>query len=146
MSTETPLIIAAVDASPFLEPVVQRANQMAQCLDARLVVLHVYPAKAVNLINDASYGDMTLRSNEEQDLEAEARLRQEIEPRIKALGVSTSVLEILGGSAARTIDEQLEKRGADLLVIGQPKARLGSVATKMTKNAACDVYVVRIGE
>ncbi|MCG6934825.1 MAG: universal stress protein [Proteobacteria bacterium] len=146
MSTDTPLIIAAVDTSSFLEPVVQCANRMAQCLDARLVVLHVFPAKSANFANEASYGDMTLRSNEEQDLEAEVKLRQELEPRIKALGINPSVLEIMGGSAARTIDEQLEKREADLLVLGQPKSRLSSVATKMAKNASCDVYVVRVGE
>jgi len=56
MSTDTPLIIAAVDTSSFLEPVVQCANRMAQCLDARLVVLHVFPAKSANFANEASYG------------------------------------------------------------------------------------------
>ena len=146
MPGDKPLIIAAVDASPFLEPVVERASRLAECLDARLIVLHVFPAKSANLVNEASYGDMKLRSDEEQDLEAEVKLRQEIEPRIRALGISTPVLEVIGGAAARTIGEQLEKRNADLLVLGQPKARLGSVATKMARNAACDVYIVRSSE
>lgn len=146
MSDDAPLVIAAVDTTLFLEPVVQRANHLAQCLDARLLVLHVYPAKSVNLANAASSGDMTLKSYEEQDMEAEAKLRQELEPRLKAVGLNSVVLEIAGGSVVRTIEEQLEKHHADLLVLGQPKALLGSVATKMTKNAACDVYIVRVPE
>jgi len=146
MSDDETVIIAAVDASPFLEPVVGRANRLAECLDARLVVLHVFPAKSANLVNEGSYGDRKLRSEEQQDLEIEVKLRREIEPRIQALGISISVLEVIGGAPVRTIEEQLEKRNADLLVLGQPKARLGSVATKMAKNAACDVYIVRANE
>ncbi len=145
--TETqPLIIAAVDSSSFLEPVVERANHIAGCMQARLLVLHVYPAKSASLANEASYGDMTLRSYEEQDLEEEVKIRAELEPRLEAVGVKPSVLEVVGGSPAQTVEEQIEKRQASLLVVGQPKARLGSLTTKMVKGAPCDVYIVRVND
>ncbi len=146
MSDTQPLIIAAVDTSPFLEPVVQRAHNMAECLQARLVVLYVYPARSANLINDASYGDIALRSYEEQDLEEEVKIRADLEPRIEAAGAKPSALEVIGGTPSQTVVEQIEKRQAGLLVVGQPKARLGSLTTKMVKNAPCDVFIVRATE
>ncbi len=144
MNDNPPLIIAAVDESPFFEPVVRRASHMAECMQSRLVVLHVYPARSANYANEASMGDLALRSNEEQDLAEEVKIRERLEPRLEAVGVKPSVLEIVGGSPARTVEEMIEKRGAELLVVGQPKARLGSLATKMVKSAPCDVYIVRV--
>lgn len=146
MTDDSPLIIAAVDESPFFEPVVQRAQHMATCMQAGLMILHVYPARSVNYANEASMGDLTLRSNEERDLDEEVKLRARLEPRLEAIGVKPSALEIVGGTPARTVEEVLEKRHASLLVVGQPKAWLGSLATKMVKNASCDVYIVRVSE
>ncbi len=146
MNDTTPLIIAAVDESPFFEPVVQRASHMAECMQSRLVVLHVYPARSANYANEASMGDLSLRSNEERDLAEEVKIRERLEPRLEAIGVKPSVLEVVGGSPARTVEEMITKRGAELLVVGQPKARLGSLATKMVKSAPCDVYIVRVSE
>ena len=146
MTDTSPLMIAAVDESPFFEPVVQRAHHMAGCMQSRLVVLHVYPARSANYANEASMGDLTLRSNEDRDLEEEVKIRQRLEPRLEAIGVKPSVLEIVGGTPARTVEEMVNKRGATLLVVGQPKARLGSLATKMVKNAPCDVYIVRVND
>ena len=146
MTDVNSLIIAAVDESPFFEPVVRRAQYMAECLRATLVVLHVHPARAVNYANEASMGDLALRGNEERDLEEEVKARARLESRLKAIGVKPSVLEIVGGTPARMVEEMLEKRNASLLVVGQPKAWLGSLATRMVKNASCDVYIVRANE
>jgi len=146
MNDTPPLIIAAVDESPFFEPVVQRAGYMAECMQARLVVLHVYPARAANYINDPSVGDFVLRGNEDRDLAEEVKIRERLEPRLEAVGIKPSVLEIIGGSPAQTMEEMIEKHDAQLLVVGQPKARLGSLATKMVKSASCDVYIVRASE
>ncbi len=146
MSDEDALIIAAVDESECLEPVLRRAARLAQCFGGRLVALHVYPARSASLVNDESYGDLALHSAEQRDLQAELQLRNRLESRLAALGVRPGVLELLEGSPAATIAREVETRQAGILVVGRPKARLGSVATKLAKTAACDVHIVRAGD
>ena len=49
----------------------------------------------------------------------------------------------------QSLKKHLTKKWGDassLLVVGQPKAWLGSLATRMVKNASCDVYIVRANE
>lgn len=141
--TQKPLIIAAIDTSEILEPVVTRAKKLSTCMDANLVIMHVVKDKSANLSN-ASYGDMVLGGIDEADIKIEDELRNTLASRLEAVGVNGSLLEIVAGSsAAKTVQEELEKRAADILIVGQPKAMLSSVTTNMAKNAACDVYIVR---
>jgi len=141
---QNPLIIAAIDSSDILEPVVSRADNIAKCMDGTLVIMHIVKEKSANLSN-ASYGDMVLGGIDEEDIKIEDDLRHKLAARIDALGVNSNLLEIVAGSSAgKTVQDELEKRHADLLIVGQPKAMLGSVATNMAKHAVCDVYIVRI--
>lgn len=141
---QTPLIIAAIDSSDILEPVVTRADSLAKCIDATLVIMHIVKEKSANLSN-ASYGDMVLGGIDEEEIKVEDEVRNKLASRIEALGVNSNLLEIVAGSSAgKTVQDELEKRNADLLIVGQPKAMLGSVATNMAKHAACDVYIVRV--
>jgi nucleotide-binding universal stress UspA family protein len=141
---QTPLIIAAIDSSDILEPVVTRADKLARCMNATLVIMHIVKEKSANLSN-ASYGDMVLGNIDDEDIKIEDDMRNKLAIRIDALGVNSSLLEIVAGSSVgKTVQDELEKRNADLLIVGQPKAMLGSVATNMAKHAACDVYIVRV--
>ena len=137
--------MAAIDQSEMLEMVVERAQQLATCLKGTLIVLHVVTEKMESLAN-ASYGDLILGSVDQTIMEAEDAVRNEIGRRLESVGVKSSVLELIGGAPAKAVQEQLKQRNAVMLVVGQPKSRLGSVATSMAKHAACDVYIVRYHE
>ncbi len=143
MSHNPPVIIAAVDQSDMLEAVVARARHLAECQNGTLIVLHVIPEKGSSLFN-ASYGDLVIGGIDEKAVEIEEQVRLDLIPRLESVGVKASALQLVTGTPAKAVQEQLEHSGADMLVVGQPKARLGSVATNMAKNAVCDVYIVRV--
>jgi len=139
---QTPIIIAAIDQSEMLESVVARAQHLATCLKGTLIVLHVVTEKMESLAN-ASYGDFVLGSVDESIMDVEDAVRNKLALRLESVGVKRSTLELIGGAPAKAVQEQLKLRDASMLVVGQPKSRLGSVATSMAKHAACDVYIVR---
>ncbi len=143
MSQDTPVIIAAVDQSEILEPVVKRARHLADCLNGELIVLHVISGKGSSMVN-ASYSDMVLGTFDDKELEVEEQIRQVLARRLELIGVEPDCLQLAEGSPAKTVERYLEEHDASMLVVGQPKAMLSSVTTNMAKKAACDVYIVRV--
>ncbi len=143
MSQDTPVIIAAVDQSEILEPVVKRAKHLTDCLNGELIVLHVISGKGSSMVN-ASYSDMVLGTFDDKELEVEEQIRQLLARRLELIGVEPGCLQLAEGSPAKTVERYLEERDAYMLVVGQPKAMLSSVTTNMAKKAACDVYIVRV--
>ena len=146
MSDKAKQVVAAVDASPYFEPVVRRAQKLADCLDASLTVLHVMSDKTPSMANEFSYGDLVLGGYDNEVLVVEERIKQAFEDRLRNAGLTEPELLIVAGSPARTISDYLDEHDAALLVVGQPKAHLGSVATKLVKRASCDVYICRVGQ
>lgn len=86
------------------------------------------------------------------DLEAHDEMLQEARQHLDALGCSYHLVETLAGGIGDTADALMDvarEHAADLIVVGTrghtglKKLLLGSVSSKLTQEAPCDVLVVR---
>ncbi len=123
-------IVVAYDDTEPAKRALRRAAELAEKLDARLVVT------SVTTVDEASYGDT--------ELEELAHARGLLD----AEGVEAEYQPAIG-EPADAIVEVAERHGADLIVVGtrDPGAvqrMLGySVSQGVLRRARCDVLVVR---
>ncbi len=137
-------VVAAVDLGPHLERLVRRAQRLAQCEHAPLVILHVVGRDPLaEAVNHFDYGELLLDELADPALGAEERARRLLLPRLTPLGVSESAIEVLAGPPARVVSERAERLEARLLVLGSPRSRFGSVAVHAARHAPCDVHIHR---
>ena len=139
-------ILLAVDFSPEMAQVAERAIQIQGQYDARLTLVHV-----VEYMPMSYSGDLVLP--EDFDLEAEMvevaskQLRELGDP----LGVPAGQCRVEVGAPGKTLLRVARELGIDLIVIGSHgrqgiAALLGSTARRVTNGAECDVLAVRIRE
>ncbi len=125
-------IVVGYDDSEPARVALRRAAELAEKLDARLVVT------SVTTVDETSYGDTEL------ELEELSRARALLD----AEGVEAEYQPAIG-EPADAIVEVAERRGADLIVVGtrDPGAvqrLLGySVSQGVLRRARCNVLVVR---
>lgn len=144
--TQAPVIMVAIDTlhpDDPRQPVLQRATarQLALSPEYRLICVSVVPAGAL--------GDAASASN--QQVEHLLQLRHWVEPlRLPQERLSLHVLE--SARPETTLVEFARNNHADLLLLGAPRpdqhalAWWRSVASGVTANAHCSVFVVRAPE
>jgi nucleotide-binding universal stress UspA family protein len=145
-----PVILVAVDtmnADDPRQPVLQRAATQVLSLSAdfRLICVSVIRAGPV------AAGDSAGASRTDPHVEHLVRLRQWVEPlRLPPRRLSMHVIE--SPSPERALLDFARRNHVDLIVLGAPSPRQHalawwrSVASSVTANARCSVYVVRIPE
>jgi nucleotide-binding universal stress UspA family protein len=146
--TDTRPILFATDGSPSAAEAQQEAFEMAQALEAPLLIVSVAHA-TVPAVGYAAYG----YANVVADLKAAERKRVEkllaaIAEKAEASGVSCSTLAA-DGVAVEEICRAAGEHDARLIVVGShgwgAARRLlsGSVSTGLVHQAPCPVLVVR---
>ena len=135
-------ICCAIDLSDSSGIVVEKAASLASRLQAELTLLHVFEAHAVS-------PEILLERFEHVTLELEKKMQghQREAARISGLHVETAILAD-GGAAAQIV--QFARDGAfDIVVMGThgdtglTRVVLGSVASRVVREAECPVLVVR---
>jgi nucleotide-binding universal stress UspA family protein len=138
-------ILVPVDFSALADVAFEYALGLAQRLDAKLLLLHVFQVPAF------AYPDASVPLPAETLLEAEHMARSSLDKLLKraeAASVPASPL-LLEGAAFVEIIRAARSEGADLIVMsthgrtGLRHALLGSVAEKVVRKAPCPVLVVR---
>ena len=125
-----------MDTTPIGEAKIPVVERYARALDAQVVLLHVLPARAVDV---------------ETVLPAETVARTYLDTiagRLRGVGVQAETV-LRTGPAAATILQEALVQNVDLIVLGTnirrglPTAVLGSVADQVARGAACPVLLVR---
>lgn len=141
-------ILVALDFSPVAEKVIVRAKEMAEQLQAKLILVHVFeyipPMEPV--------GDMLLGIdwgiNEQELVElAKERFTQLVEKQ----EITGCKRDVIVGNARTEIARYAQEQGCDLIIVGSHGrsglARLlGSTANAVLHHAHCDVLAVRADE
>ncbi len=141
-------ILVALDFSPVAEKVIVRAKEMAEQLQAKLILVHVFeyipPMEPV--------GDMLLGIdwgiNEQELVElAKERFTQLAEKQ----EITGCKRDVIVGNARTEIARYAQEQGCDLIIVGSHGrsglARLlGSTANAVLHHAHCDVLAVRADE
>jgi nucleotide-binding universal stress UspA family protein len=145
MSKKSPRkkIIVAVDQSDNSRPVMAAASEVAESVNADVVVVTV-----IEILGVASEGELSAAQIETE----EKRIAEHQKKLIDTYFSGSNLLiesKILHGEPAGKICQFAEKLNADLVVIGtrglskiQSKL-LGSVSEKVVKNCHCSVLAVR---
>lgn len=143
-------IVVGTDGSELSGPVVARAAWLAVRDEAELVVVCAFSdlprraeARSVRTLGgDSRLGQVLGRESAQRALDAAVATAQ-------AEGAKVEAALLVDGDPSAVLVETATRRSADLVVLGAIHDRsladrlLGTVATEVTKRAACDVLVVR---
>lgn len=142
-------IIVAVDLSSESDLIIGKARSLAT-ESTRLHLVYVQEPMDSVYLGVVPYGPVFVGMDQ-----VEGRLRDELEDKLKALGVEFGVseenLHFLNGTPAREIHTLVDECGADLVVLGTHGQKgvqllLGSTANSVLHGASCDVLAVRVSE
>lgn len=133
-------VLLAMDFSPSSEAALHFARFLAKRYKAKLIVVHV--------ISESMYKDVPAELMQE----AKTRTKAEAQAKMERLGAFVQNIQsefmLEEGPVADTLLSLSESRQIDLLVVGSRGHRriqrllLGSVAEKLSRQAACPVLVV----
>ncbi len=135
-------IVVALDGSEQSLLALKYARGIAECFDAKLLLVHVYPHTS-DLRDLKEYDDLVGRRKMtgQKIMEVAREHLGEIAAKVEE--------DLLEGPAAETILSAAETRKADLIVLGTRGMGslkglvFGSVSTKVSQYALCPVMVVR---
>lgn len=145
-------ILLAIDGSPCSNTAVEEVARRPWPPDTQVRIISVAePPGALTAepyMGVAPYFEEVERLKRQQAEEAVARAAEALRggAGTKALGVAT---EVMTGSPKRTIVEESEAWGADLIVVGShgyhtwERMLLGSVSQSVAAHARCSVLIVR---
>ncbi len=138
-------ILAPLDFSKVSEAVVAEATALARALDGRVVLLAVVQPPVVNY-EYAAVMDNLAEITAAGERNAERRLA-EIEEKLKAAGVPSESVQVVGGPIPLII-EQAEKVDADYIVMGSHghtafyDLLVGSTTHGVLMRAPCPVVII----
>ena len=143
-------ILLAIDGSPCSERAIEEVARRPWPDDSQVRIVSVVeppaPLAAEPYMGVNSYFEEVERLKREQADETVARAAEALRARAPLMGVST---EVVTGSPKRTIVEESEEWGADLIVLGShgyhtwERMLLGSVSQSVAAHARCSVEIVR---
>jgi nucleotide-binding universal stress UspA family protein len=143
-------ILLAIDGSPCSEVAVEEVARRPWPPDAQVRIISVVePPGALTAepyMGVGGYFEEVERLKRRQAEEVLARASEVLRAGAAQMGVST---EALTGSPKRTIVEEAEAWGADLIVVGShgyhtwERMLLGSVSQSVAAHALCSVLIVR---
>lgn len=147
MKTYTDILVA-LDFSPTAEKVITRAKDVAEQLQAKLKLVHVFEyIPPLEPVGDMMLGiDWGINEQELIDL-AKERFAQ----LAKEQGMADCDHHVIVGNARAEIARYAEEQGCDLIIIGSHgrsglSRLLGSTANAVLHHAHCDVLAVRADE
>jgi len=139
-------IVCSVDDSVGARAALRVASELADMLDARLVLVHVAPPTEAPGVSAAPAGQERLREAEYADA------RALLESMAKEAGLDDGIeLRTATGSASERTVEISREEDAALVVLGSrgrgdlKSAVLGSVSHEIASNAPCPVVIVSPG-
>lgn len=141
-------IMVGVDGSKYAEAAFEVATQMALKFDARLLIVTIYSPPAIGLLGAIPPYPPTVPKEVSEKIEP---LLKNYEEKAKKEGVKVveaKIVPVWNETGAGFVTEA-EKQGCALTVIGSrgntglKRTLLGSVAEYISKNAHCDVHIVR---
>jgi nucleotide-binding universal stress UspA family protein len=147
MKAEYRKILVATDGSDEAELAINAAIELAKENDAHLDVLNIIDTIAMTSYSVPITGDLvyelTLKAQEYMD---------EIEERAKAKGLDKINVHVRFGKPRVVISKEFPKEyDNDLIVMGatglnaMERLLIGSVSEFVSRNAPCDVLIVRTG-
>ena len=138
-------ILVPTDFSAYADQALEYAMALAQALQARLTLLHVFH------LSPLSVGDMPpavlITTLQEMETTAQQRMQATL-ARVHHAGLHADSA-IMEGIPLQTILDTAHARGVDLIVMGThgrtglTHVLMGSVAEKVVRLAPCPVLVVR---
>jgi len=141
-------IMVALDFSPIAEKVIVRAKDMAEQLQAKLILVHVFEyIPPIEPVGDMFLGiDWGINEQELNEL-AKKRFAQFAEEH----GVIDCDHHVIVGNARTEIARYAEEQECDLIIIGSHGRSglgrlLGSTANAVLHHAHCDVLAVKADE
>ena len=141
----SPVFVVAVDGSPSSWRALRMASELARCVDATLVLLHVAEPAVPSSFDPAP---AWVRAEERARLNGEHVLRV-----ARSLaGEVVAACELHFGDPAAVICRRARELQADLVVVGSRdlgrinRLLLGSVSKTVAAQADCSVLIVRAPE
>ena len=142
-------IVVAIDLSSESAPIIARARDVA-AEGAEIHLVYVQEPMDSVYLGVVPYGPVFVGMDQ-----VEGRLRDELNDKLKALGVQFDVPEscqhFLSGTPAREIHRFAEENDVRLIVLGTHGQKgvqllLGATANSVLHGASCDVLSVRVRE
>ncbi len=140
-------ILVAVDCSESTEKIVNKAQEMAKALSAKLWLIHV--AQPEPDFVGYETGPQTVRDYVAETFHEEHSQIQEIAEKLRNQGIETTAL-LIQGSTAETILNEAKKLAVDMIIIGShgrnpiSELFLGSVSKGVISDANCPILIVPI--
>lgn len=144
------LIAVATDFSPGAEVAFNKALELAESFQSKLLVAYVLPPAMTftPLLDDISVSEMTTNLRERLRQSAGSQLQTRYLDRCEKMGIDAEKV-ILEGEPAKGLVDMAHARRVDVLIVGSTglsglaEAFFGSVASKVVRRADCSVMVVR---
>jgi nucleotide-binding universal stress UspA family protein len=139
-------IVVPTDGSAFAEAALPLATQIALQAKARIGLLLVHQPPAVPLVSGSR---RVYDAMDGQTRESEFGYLKDMNQRLKDQGVAASDSSLLSGSVADSLQTEIERRGADLVVMsthgrgGLSRIWLGSVADRLLHSVTVPLLLVR---
>ena len=136
-------VIVAVDLSEKSAAVINRAQSLAESMNAQLHLVHI-----VECLNLNYGGDIPIDfSNIQEELQNQAK--QRLQTLASDAGIDTEYQHLLVGRPESQIHQLSETLNADLIVLGSHARQgldllFGSVADGVLHGAHCDVLAVQV--
>jgi len=139
-------MLLAIDFAPETEPVIERAQQLKEQCQARLILLHV-----VEYLPMSYSGDLVLPDDFDLEKELLDVATKQMAVLGDRLGVPTDDRLVELGTTGRTILRLTADLDVDLVILGSHGRHglavlLGSTARTVLNGATCDVLAVRTKE
>jgi nucleotide-binding universal stress UspA family protein len=134
-------IVTGVDGSDTAKAAADKAAKLAFALGSELVVVCAYEKLE---IQEVDTGDQYIEFTTEE--EAEAIAKRTLTPLVEAYPGLKSRVVAAKGAPADVLLDTASAVSADIIVVGNKRAQgvarvLGSIASEVTRKAACDVYI-----
>ena len=138
-------ILVAVDCSESTQKVVNKAQEMAKALSAKLWLIHVAPPEPDFVGYDT--GPQSVRDYVAERFHAEHSQIQAISENLRQQGIETTAL-LIQGSTVETIIKEAKKLQAEMIIMGShgrnpiSELFLGSVSRGVISQSNCPILIV----
>jgi nucleotide-binding universal stress UspA family protein len=148
-------LLVGLDLSDSTDKVVERVEDIAKALSAKVWLLHATKPEPADLYRAGHEPDsmglaedpQLVRDSLAKRFHAEHRRIQEISDRLRKAGLDATALLVQGAAVEATLDEA-SRLGVDMIVVGSHgrgkmyKLLLGSVSEGILHGAECPVLIV----
>ena len=140
-------ILVPLDFSEVTLEVIDQASLLARSLDAKLWLIHVATPEPEFIGYET--GPQTVRDRVALELRQEHRSTQQVAEKLRRSGLDVTAL-CPQGATVRTILQEADKLGVDLIVMGSHgrgalhRALLGSVSEGVLHKATCPVMIIPV--